>query len=129
MEKPLSTISNAEHRSNYEILKKRVAIVLKAFGDEHRLVTSGYRSLEDQIRIYKEKGITDKAKIPMKSKHLYGQAIDIADADDKLKAFIKNNVHLLEENKLWCEDFEYTNTWVHFQMIAPASGKRFFIPK
>ena len=128
METPISSIGNAEHKNNYTALKAKVAVILAKFG-EVRSVTSGYRSMEDHLRIYAEKGITDKTKIPMKSKHLFGQALDIADSDGKLKEFLKNNVSLLEENGLWCEDFAYTKTWVHFQIVAPASGKRFFIPK
>lgn len=128
METPISSITNAEHKNNYSVLKARVAVILAKFG-QVRPVTSGYRSMADHLRIYAEKGITDKNKIPLKSKHLFGQALDIADSDGKLKEFLKNNVSLLEENGLWCEDFSYTKTWVHFQIVAPASGKRFFIPK
>ena len=127
METPISAITNIEHKNNYQVVSKRVAAVLLKFG-EKRSVTSGYRSMEDHLRIYRKKGITDKAKIPMKSKHLFGQAVDIADSDGKLKEFLKKNVSLLEENGLWCEDFDHTKTWVHFQIVAPASGKRFFIP-
>ena len=91
-------------------------------------VTSGYRSMKKHLDIYAKKGITDKNKIPMKSKHLTIQAVDIADGNGSLKAWLNNNVKLLEDAGLWCEDFSVTTTWVHFQTKPPLSGKRFFMP-
>jgi len=60
---------------------KRVAYVLsvykhKLFNGQPVTITSGYRSLQDHLRIYKQKGITDKSKIPMGSYHLKGLAAD-----------------------------------------------------
>lgn len=90
------------------------------------IVTSGLRSMEDHLRIYKEKGITDPAKIPMKSKHLYGQAVDISDPDLELTKWLKDNPKVLEDIGLWCE--EGNKNWVHFQIVPPASGHRWFLP-
>jgi hypothetical protein len=78
------------------------------------------------LRIYAAKGITDKAKIPMKSLHLRGAAVDIADPSGKLMLWCKSNVDILEQVGLWCE--EGTKGWVHFQSQPPRSGKRFFLP-
>lgn len=83
------------------------------------IVTSGVRSMEDQMRI--------NPKAP-KSKHLLGLAVDIADKDKKLKEWLLNNVPELEIAGLYCENFEYTESWVHFQCLSPKSGRRFFIP-
>jgi len=92
------------------------------------VVTSGFRSMEDHIRIYKNKGITDKSKIPMKSKHLFAQAVDISDPDKKLQKWIKDHIKEMEEIGLWFESFDATPNWVHFQILPPASGNRFFKP-
>ena len=91
------------------------------------LVTSGYRSMQDHVRIYKEKGILDKAKIPIKSKHLYGQAADIYDKDGLLYKWCKDNEAILVECELWCED-DPAVPRMHFQCCPPKSGKRWFKP-
>lgn len=124
--KPFDSL-HQEHRFNLTILLKKVNQIRQAYG-KPMTVTSGYRSLEDHLRIYRQKGIIDKSKIPMKSNHLSGRAVDFADASGDLKKWVLANVQLLESIGLWCEDFEYTKNWVHFQIIAPASGKRFFKP-
>ena len=62
-----------------------------------RVFSSCLRSRQSQIRIYKEKGITDESKIPFGSCHLTGDGADIADPDGKLGAWLKQNVKKLEE--------------------------------
>jgi hypothetical protein len=64
----------------------------------------------------------------MKSRHLFGKAVDISDPKRELQAWCRTNEKLLEEIGLWCEDFNATPTWVHFQVESPKSGKRFFMP-
>jgi hypothetical protein len=91
-------------------------------------VNSGLRTKEDQLRIYKEKGITDIKKIPMASKHFFCQAVDISDPEKKLQQWVKDNLRIIEEIGLWMEDFSYTPTWCHFQSVPPKSGNRFFKP-
>lgn len=114
-------------QDNLDTLVERINRVREAYATPMS-VTSGFRSMEDHLRIYAEKGITDQSKIPMKSQHLSGCAVDIGDASGALKAWVKLNVPLLEEVGLYCEAFEYTPTWVHFQINPPASEKRFFKP-
>lgn len=95
-------------------------------------VTSGLRDMNDHLRIYKEKN--DKLKeqglppvaVPMASKHLHGQAVDIADRDGHLMNWTKSNIKLMEEIGLWMEDG--TSGWVHFQSVPSKSGNRFFLP-
>lgn len=116
-----------DHRANLAILLERINKIRSAYG-KPMTVTSGYRSMEDHLRIYREKGVTDQSKIPMKSRHLSGRAVDIGDGDKKLKEWILDNVALLESVGLWCEDFSTTDNWVHFQTVPPGSGKRFFMP-
>jgi hypothetical protein len=62
------------------------------------------------------------------SKHLTGEAVDIADDDRALADYCAANQADLVEIGLWCEDFRWTPTWVHFQIIPPRSGKRIYIP-
>jgi uncharacterized protein YcbK (DUF882 family) len=116
-----------EHQSNLMLLLEKVNKVRIAYG-RPMTVTSGYRSMQEHLDIYKRKGITDQNRIPMKSKHLYGQAVDISDPKKELQTWCKNNVKLLEEIGLWMEDFAYTSNWLHFQIVQPKSGNRFFIP-
>lgn len=81
--------------------------------------TSCLRSIKDQKRI------NPKA---MGSSHLYGAAIDIADPDGKLKAWILKDPTVLTYAGLWMEDPQYTKSWCHLQIYAPKSGKRIFVP-
>ena len=86
-----------------------------------RIATSCLRSIKDQQRINPS---------AMGSSHLYGCAVDIADQDGKLKAWLKTdsgNLALIN-NGLWAEDYKSTPTWVHLQTYAPASFNRVFKP-
>lgn len=119
-----------EHKVNLDELLIKINKLRAAYG-KPLIVTSGYRSLAHHLEIYKRKGITDQKKIPMKSRHLSGQAIDVVPVEDSIKHlqdWIKDNVKLMEEIGLWFEDFSATPTWVHAQIIPPGSGKRFFLP-
>ena len=84
-----------------------------------RNATSCLRSIKDQQRI------NPKA---MGSSHLYGAAVDIGDADNKLNTWLKANPQKLVECGLWAEDYASTPTWVHLQIYAPASFNRAFKP-
>lgn len=81
--------------------------------------TSCLRSLADQKRINPS---------AMGSSHLYGCAVDIADADGKLKAWCMTNKAKLVECGLWMEDPKYTSSWCHLSSYMPKSRKRIFIP-
>lgn len=115
------------HQQNLQDLLNKVNQVRTAWA-KPMTVTSGYRSMQDHLRIYSQKGITDKSKIPMQSNHLYGKACDISDPKRELQAWCKANESLLASIGLWMEDFSATPTWVHFQIVPPKSGKRFFMP-
>ena len=56
------------------------------------------------------------------------ELVDIADPDGKLKTFLVKNTVLLTYNGLWMEDPAYTKGWIHLQIYAPKSMRRFFIP-
>lgn len=81
--------------------------------------SSCLRSLADQKRINPS---------AMGSSHLYGAAVDIADADGKFKAWLKANPNKLVECGLWAEDYDATKSWAHLQIYAPKSMKRVFKP-
>lgn len=83
--------------------------------------TSCLRSIKDQQRI------NPKA---MGSSHLYGCAVDIEDADGKLKAWLQTSAgkKALVDCGLWAEDYKSTPTWVHLQTYAPKSFNRVFLP-
>lgn len=114
-----------EIQANLAVLLERVNKVRSAWG-KPMTPTSGLRTMEDHLRIYKAKGITDPAKIPMSSRHLTGRAVDIADEGLVLTAWLKAHPEVLEAAQLWCE--EGNKNWVHFQTVPPASGKRWFLP-
>lgn len=81
--------------------------------------TSCLRSLADQKRINPS---------ALGSSHLYGCAVDIADADGKLKVWCKANQKKLIECGLWMESPEVTKTWCHLQIYCPKSMNRIFNP-
>lgn len=124
----LSELLNAgQHKwkeSEVDIVTKRnledLIRKVNALGYEPPMrASSCLRSIKDQQRI------NPKA---MGSSHLYGAAVDIADPDGKLKAWVKINQKKIVECGLWVENPQYTNGWIHFQIYAPKSMNRFFNP-
>lgn len=121
----------AEHQANLKELHKRINLIRQAYG-KGMTPTSGYRTKEDHIRVYKELAIKrnvpfDETKIPWGSQHLKGAAVDISDPDGKLYAWTEQNKKLLEEIGLWCE-VKDDQRRVHYQIYPPKSGNRFFKP-
>jgi Peptidase M15 len=115
-------------RDNLNILLER-ANKLRTLWNQPMTITSGWRTIEEHIAIYAKKGITDRSKIPMQSKHLYCQAIDIFDKDGELKRFVKaNNYKILIDCELWMEAEESTPNWLHVQILPPHSNLREFNP-
>lgn len=114
-----------EIQKNLPILLERVNKI-RTLWDKPMIVTSGLRTMEDHLRIYKEKGITDPAKIPMKSRHLIGAAVDIYDPELGITAWLKADESILTDAELWCE--EGNKNWLHVQIFPPASNNRWFLP-
>lgn len=128
--KDFSTVPK-EHQDNLLILLEKINKVRAAY-NKPMTVTSGYRSKEDHIRIYKELAIKrkvefDETKIPWGSQHLKGAAVDISDPDGKLFEWTKQNEKLMEQIGLWMEEKDDQKR-VHYQTLPPKSGKRFFTP-
>lgn len=117
---------NEEQKANLEILLERMNQIRQLYG-KPMVITSGLRSLDDHLRIYREMGVIDQSKIPMKSKHLIGAACDVLDTDGSLMKWCRANVTHLETIGLWIED-DSSVPRVHFQIQAPSSGNRFFKP-
>lgn len=105
-------------RANMRLLLERMNKVRAAYA-KPMIVTSGYRRKEDNDKT---------ANAAAKSKHMTCEAIDIADQNGLLWDWCVANVQLLKSVGLWLEDKRYTPTWVHFQCVAPKSGRRIFIP-
>jgi uncharacterized protein YcbK (DUF882 family) len=115
-----------EIQAHLAILLARVNIIRAKWG-KPMTMTSGLRTMADHLRIYAAKGITDPAHIPMKSHHLFGEAVDISDPDLELTDWLKGDgANLLVTTGLWCE--EGNANWVHFQIVPPKSGNRWFLP-
>lgn len=128
--KDFSTLPK-EHQDNLMILLEKINKVRTAY-NKPMSVTSGYRSKEDHIRIYKELAVKrrvefDETKIPWGSQHLKGAAVDISDPDGKLFEWTKQNEKLMEQIGLWME-VKDDQARVHYQIYAPKSGSRFFKP-
>lgn len=115
-----------DHRVNLFRLHY-VSNYIRRLWDHPMVVTSGYRTLEDHRRIYREKNIPED-KIPMKSCHLIGAALDISDPHQKLQEWICDHLHIIEEVGVYLEMFSSTPTWVHMQIFPPKSLNRFFEP-
>lgn len=113
---PHSYSTDSTIQENLNSLLHRINLVRLAWG-KPMTVTSGLRSMEDQLRINPG---------ALKSKHLIGAAVDILDRDGSLKAWLIQNPKILEDSGLWCE--ANTVGWVHFQVTPPKSGNRWFIP-
>jgi|SRR5579859_2510870 len=112
----------SEIAANLEELAVRLNKAQAAYGKQF-IVTSGLRSNAQQQAL-----IVSGKSDAQHSKHLTGQAADIYDPDGELKAWILLNLPTVEEIGFWFEAFASTPNWVHFQIVPPGSGERFFIP-
>lgn len=106
------------HQHNLEDLLVKMNKIRDAYG-KPMIPTSGYRSLQDQMRI--------NPKCP-KSGHMRGECVDIQDSNDELREFILQNKQLIVDLGLYLEDFRYCKGWIHFSIKPPASGNRVFVP-
>lgn len=64
------------------------------------------------------------------SKHMTGQAVDLADADGNLDEWLMTDAGqaALTDIGLWMEHPASTKGWSHVQTIPPGSGNRVFYP-
>lgn len=110
-----------ETRNNLNILLERINKLRRAYAKAMK-VNDGFRRPQDQ-----------PAGGATLSNHFKGLAIDIDD-DEKgtLWKWVFENRKILAEIGLWCEHPCWTHhdkgTWMHFQIVPPKSGKRFYVP-
>jgi hypothetical protein len=94
-------------------------------------ITSGLRDMADHQRIYAALNAKNRVegkpevKVPIASKHLYGQAADVSDHDGSLYDWCVTNEAILAKVGLWLE-VKDSEKRVHFQIVPPKSGNRFF---
>jgi hypothetical protein len=110
-----------EQARNAAILLERINVIRAAYGKPLK-VNDGIRRQQDTPK--------NGAKA---SKHLIGAAIDIDDDDaGTFWTWMWANRWMLKHVGLWMEHPCWTHhpggTWCHFQIIPPASGRRFFVP-
>jgi hypothetical protein len=63
-----------------------------------------------------------------KSKHMTGEAGDLADHDGSIDHAFLMNQQVLEKHGLYLEHPRHTEGCVHTQSLPPGSGNRVFIP-
>ena len=108
-----------EIEANAADLLPKVNNLLAALGWPDPEVRSGWRPKE----------VNDAtSNSAANSKHLTGQAVDLADDNRELATAIMRETDVLAQCGLYMEDCRWTPTWVHLQSVPPHSGKRIFIP-
>jgi uncharacterized protein YcbK (DUF882 family) len=112
-----------EQQANFDRLFIAINSIRTAYG-KPMIVTSGVRSVEDQTRIDKAAG----RKPRLGSAHLKAAAVDIWDRDGQLWHWCLDNIKLLVEIGIYLEDRSATKSWVHMQILPPASHNRIFLP-
>ncbi len=130
------------HKKNLDLLVEKINKLGKMVPDNlkgPRKCNSGYRSPEDQYRIYKQRaknkqapfedGIYIQSKVPI-TNHMKGGAIDLNDPDDTLDEWLEteDGKKVVKELDLYIENRKYTKGWAHVQVIRTKSGNRYFIP-
>ena len=115
-----------EYKKNLSELLEKLNKLRTLWGKPMQ-ITSGFRTMAHHIKVYKDKGITDLSKIPMKSKHLFCQAVDIYDPKFELTKFCKEHTKEMEEIGIYFEE-DTTVPRLHVQIVPPKSGARWFKP-
>ena len=123
---PKNHPTTPEQAKNLGILLTKANIIRASWG-KPMTVTSGLRTWDEHVEIYKKKLGADYSedKVPKGSKHLVGAAVDIADPSGDLYDWLQRT-GVLKSSGLYCE--LGTKGWVHFQSLPPASGKTWFLP-
>ena len=109
-----------QSNKDFSLLFYRINKIRELYGLP-MIVTNCIRTWERHLRIYADKGITDKNKIPLRSKHLFAQAVDILDRDGGLYRWCIANEEELKVIGVWLE--KNTKGWVHFQIVPYGSYK------
>jgi hypothetical protein len=62
------------------------------------------------------------------SNHKEGRGVDVYDPKNEIDAWCMKNLDVLEQCGIWIEHPSKTNTWSHWQSVAPRSGNRVYMP-
>jgi len=104
-----------EQKVNLTVLLAKLNKLRADYGKPLK-VTSGLRNDVDMKRIYKSD------VYPKKSKHLFGQAVDISDPKHELINWLKeDNSRRMKLYGFWGENL--TTNWCHLQMVPMSSYK------
>jgi hypothetical protein len=109
---------NDIQRKNLRVLAAKISELEEIYGQPF-IVTSGFRSVEDQERI--NPSVKNSA-------HMSGEAVDISDPDSDIWGFLIDHLDEVVRLGLYLESKVYTRRWVHLQTRKPRSGNRIFIP-
>lgn len=119
-----------EIRANAELLLGRVNLLLAwAYRDGVRPALDAHTGTHVASG-WRPKAINDAtANAAHGSRHLTGEALDLRDNGTRdLAAWCLKNEADLAEIGLWMERPQWTPTWVHLQIVPPASRRRYYIP-
>lgn len=123
-----------ELRKNAATTAAKLSLLTSHYGEEPE-ITSGFRP----------KGYNKSVGGSEHSKHMFCLAVDFYDPYKKFGQWCKLNEKLCAEMGIFFEELEYndpvtgelrgthsseqpTKRWVHAQVVAPKSGKTFYIP-
>lgn len=109
---------------NAEETVKRANMVLAEFrhdtnDTEQRKVNSGWRPPSYNATV---------PNAALRSKHMTGQAVDIADPEGDLDEWCLVHPDLMRRVGLWQEHPSATKGWCHWQTVPPRSGNLVFYP-
>lgn len=104
---------------NTEDLLQAINVIRAAF-NKPLIVSSGYRPPPIN---------SSTLNAAHKSNHMICLAIDLQDLNGELWTWCLSNLDLISKQGLFLEDRRWTPTWVHFQLLAPGSGNRIFVPE
>lgn len=112
-----------EVRQNAAVLLERVNALLAELATIdaalHPVVNSGWRTSSYNA-------IVPNAAI--RSRHITGEAIDLADPEGALDEYLFENQDRLAAHFLYMEHPASTKGWTHLQSTPPRSGNRVFFP-
>jgi len=106
-----------EYQDNAADLLPRVTALLAELGITSPVQRSGWRPAATNAAT---------ANAAAKSKHMTGNAVDVADNDGSINAAVTDA--MLEAHGLWRESPAACPTWCHMQNLPPHSGKRTYFP-
>lgn len=115
---PTGIILTKEQEGNFEKLFKAMNM-LRAYYGRPMIITSGVRTEQMQMRINPSNP---------NSAHRQAGACDVNDPEKELSGWCIDNLDKIVECDLYLEHRYPYMRHQHFQVIAPKSGRRIFLP-